>query len=374
LRNVTFDKENGLVQSDAIATLSTIRLEHDRQSGYSSQSQHCSISLNRHSLMHKKLLGYIKPLLKPLFLAGLIVTLIFSHADAALAARGGGRIGGGSFRAPSRTYAPPSRTYAPPGGYGYGYGGGGGFGFPFLIPLFGVGGGFGGLFSILIFLSIAGFLVRSFRNTVGGGDAGYDSGYAPAVSVAKVQVGLLSEARSLQADLDRIARTADTSSAEGLTQVLQETTLSLLRHPEYWVYAGSETQQARLEAAEQQFNRLALTERSKFAEETLSNVNSQLRQASARGTLPAANGSLASTSQTDAPGEYIVVTLLAATQGKLQLPTINSSQDLRRALGQIGAIPSEQLLAVEVLWTPQAEGDTLSSDDLLAEYSDLKLI
>jgi uncharacterized membrane protein len=27
-----------------------------------------------------------------------------------------------------------------------------------------------------------------------------------------------------------------------------------------------------------------------------------------------------------------------------------------------------------VLWTPQAEGDTLSSDDVLAEYADLKLV
>lgn len=326
--------------------------------------------------MHKKILGFIKPLLKPLFIAGLIVSLVFGHADGALAARGGGRIGGGNFRAPSRTYSPPSRTYAPPGGgYGYGYPGGGGFGFPFLVPIFGIGGGFGGLFTILIFISIASFLVRSFRSTVGGDSLGYSNDYgSPAVSVAKLQVGLLSEARSLQADLDRIAQTADTGSSAGLAQVLQESTLALLRHPEYWVYAGTETQQARLEAAEGQFNRMALAERSKFAEETLSNVNNQLRQAPNRGTLPAAGGQLASSNLTSEPGEYIVVTLLAATQSKLQLPTVNSSQDLRRALSQIGAIPAEQLLAIEVLWSPQAEGDTLSSDDLMAEYPDLKLV
>jgi uncharacterized membrane protein len=334
--------------------------------------------------MHKKLLATLKPLLKPLFIFGLIVTLVFSHADGALAARGGGRIGGGNFRAPSRTYSPPSRTYAPPSGRyypggGYGYPGGGGFGFPFLVPIFGVGGGFGGLFTILIFLSIAGFLVRSFQRTLSSDEISYDTGYGtPAVSVAKLQVGLLSEARSLQADLDRIARTADTSSSEGLTQVLQETTLALLRHPEYWVYAGAENQQAQLAAAELQFNRLALAERSKFAEETLSNVNNRLRQAPARGTLPAAGGQLTQ-NLTNNPGEYnlgeyIVVTLLVAAQGKLQLPAISDSQDLRRALGQVGAIPNDNLLAVEVLWTPQAEGDTLSSDELIAEYPDLKLV
>jgi uncharacterized membrane protein len=28
----------------------------------------------------------------------------------------------------------------------------------------------------------------------------------------------------------------------------------------------------------------------------------------------------------------------------------------------------------EILWTSQAEGDTLTSDDLMAEYPDLKLV
>jgi uncharacterized membrane protein len=96
--------------------------------------------------MRNKLLSAIKPLLKPLFVLGLIFTLALGHADGALAARSAGRIGGGSFRAPSRTYAPPSRTYAPGGGYGYPGGGygypGGGFGFPFVFPFFGIGGEF----------------------------------------------------------------------------------------------------------------------------------------------------------------------------------------------------------------------------------------
>lgn len=325
--------------------------------------------------MHK-LLQKFKPLLKPLLAVTLAIVLVFGHADGALAARSGGRIGGGSFRAPTRTYSPPSRTYAPPSGGGYGYYPsygypGGGFGFPFILPFVGIG-GFGSLFTVLIFLSIAGFLVRSFRSAVsnGGidGSGGYDS---PGVSVAKVQVGLLSEARSLQADLDRLAQTADTSTSAGLTQLLQETTLSLLRHPEYWVYAGGETQQARLEAAELQFNRLALAERSKFAEETVTNYNNLLRGASPTGTLPASGGALA---QSNEPGEFILVTLLVAAQGRIQLPAINSTDDVRRALSALGAVNSDRLMAVEVLWTPQAEGDTLSTDDLLANYSELRRI
>lgn len=322
--------------------------------------------------MYKKLLSKIKGLLKPLLVAGLVLTLALGHADGALAARSGGRIGGGSFRMPSRTYAPPSRTYAPPGGGYYPYPGGG-IGFPFLIPFFGVGGGFGGLFTLLIFIALANFLIQSFRRIGSGSD---EQTYTtnPSVSVAKLQVGLLANARGLQAELNKIAETADTNSPQGRAEVLQETTLALLRHPEYWVYAGADTQQARLEAAEAAFNRYSLAERSKFTAETLSNVNNLLRQADAKAALPAGETSGELAQLNAETGEYIVVTLLAATLNKLQLPKINSSDDLRMALRQFGAISSDQLLAIEVLWTPQAEGDTLSADDMLAEYADLKLI
>ena len=321
-----------------------------------------------------------RPLLRPLLVFSLIATLIFGNAGSALAlSRGGGRIGGGGFSVPSRTY-----TGRPAPSYGGGYYPGGGIGVPLVWgPIF-FGGGAGGLFTILMFLSLASFIVRSFRATQSEDFSGSDRnlGYgaaAPVVSVAKVQVGLLSSARSLQADLERLAKTADTGSKEGLTEALQETTLALLRHPEYWVYGGSQSAQYRLEAAEAQFNRLALAERSKFSEETLSNVNRQLRQVE---STPAAlaitdAGEQMTTQQPveiQPQGEYIVVTLLAATLGKLDLPVVNSTEDLRRALSQMGSVSSDRLLALEILWTPQVEGQTLSSDEMVAEYADLRLV
>ena len=321
-----------------------------------------------------------RPLLRPLLVFSLIATLIFGNAGSALAlGRGGGRIGGGGFSVPSRTY-----TGRPAPSYGGGYYPGGGIGVPLVWgPIF-FGGGAGGLFTILMFLSLASFIVRSFRATQSEDFSGSDRnlGYgaaAPVVSVAKVQVGLLSSARSLQADLERLAKTADTGSKEGLTEALQETTLALLRHPEYWVYGGSQSAQYRLEAAEAQFNRLALAERSKFSEETLSNVNRQLRQVE---STPAAlaitdAGEQMTTQQPveiQPQGEYIVVTLLAATLGKLDLPVVNSTEDLRRALSQMGSVSSDRLLALEILWTPQVEGQTLSSDEMVAEYADLRLV
>ncbi|ESA36138.1 membrane protein [Leptolyngbya sp. Heron Island J] len=310
-----------------------------------------------------QLTSRLRPLLKPFLVCVLAFVLVFSQADGALAARAGGRIGGGSFRAPrpSRTYSSP-RSYRGPSGGGYYPGGGFGFGFPFIMPLFGFGGG--GLFSLLVFFAIASFLVRSFRSTGIGEGETYTPN--PTVSVARLQVGLLAKARHLQDDLNRLATSADTSSSSGLAKVLQESTLSLLRHPEYWTYADTDTVQTKLASAEVEFNRLALTERSKFSHEAVSNVNNQL-SGNNSATLPDADSSLQS-------GQYIIATVIVATQGKLTIPKVNSDQDLNQALNQIGAIPSDSLMAVEVLWTPQASGETLTNDEVIAQYPNLKVV
>lgn len=315
--------------------------------------------------MNRKLLSILKPVFKSLVLFGLVLTLFFSQADGALAARTGGRMGGGSFSMP-RSYGTPTRTYQPtPGGYGYG----GGMGFPFLLPFFGFGGGFGGLFTILIFIAIANFLVNSFRRV---GEATEEQEYLnPTVSVSRVQVGLFAQARSLQTELDNLARIADTNSAAGRAQVLQESTLALLRHPEYFAYGAADHQQARLESAEAKFNQWSIAERSKFTEETLSNYGGQLRQAQTA-ALPGDESAGALAEQS--PGEYIVVTLLVGVQGKLELPPIHNEEDLAAALRCLGSVSSDRLLAVEVLWTPQASGDTLSADDVIAAYPHLKLV
>jgi len=320
--------------------------------------------------MYRKLLSAIKPFFKPLLAIALVIVLVLGSADAAFAARSGGRIGGGSFRAPSRSYSSPTRTYQPGGG-GY-YPRGGGFGFPFLLPFFGFGGGFGGLFSIFIVIALANFLMQAFRRA--GNEETAENTSNPTVAIGQVQVGLLAEARELQNELDKLALSANTGSAEGRAQVLQEVSLALLRHPEYWVYGATQAEKTRLAVAEAKFNQLALTERSKVQEETLSNVNNQLRDDNATKALPTdENGELVTT-ESAAPSEYIVVTLVVGTLGNLQLPTINSSDQMRQALSQIGGIGSEQLLAFEVLWTPQAKGDTLTTDDMLAYYPNLQLV
>jgi uncharacterized membrane protein len=249
---------------------------------------------------------------------------------------------------------------------------GGGMGFPFIIPFLGFGGGFGSLFSILIVFAIANFVMSVVRNAGGGGGQQELASDNPPVSVGKIQVGLLATARELQRELNELGLSADTGTPEGRAMLLQEVTLSLLRHPEYWVYGSTESQVAPLSMAEAKFNQLALGERSKFTSETLSNVNNQLRQAASGNLIAGKGGELANSP--DSSGDYILVTLVVASIGRAELSAVNDSSEMRQVLQQVGAIDSDRLLAIEVLWTPQAEGDTLTTDDILAGYPNLKLM
>ncbi len=304
----------------------------------------------------KKVKANVKVWTRSLVVISLIAIAIFGNAHEAFARRSGGRMGGSSFRsAPSRS-APSNSGYR-----GNSYGGGGGL---FFLPMF-FGGGGGGLFSILLLVIVAGAIMQAFR---GNGDGEGITGTASKVTVAKIQVGLLSSARSLQQQLTYLALESDTSSVEGLAAVTRETAISLMRHPEYWVYVSSANENTKFALAEQKFNSLVMSERSKLNAEVLSNVGGRVLQGKTAATLPS-EGSL----NLEDPSEYIVVTLLLAIAGDTlsKLPTLRSSADLQSALSAIGSVPADNLLAVEVIWEPQSEDYTLTSDEILTIYPDL---
>ena len=57
----------------------------------------------------------------------------------------------------------------------------------------------------------------------------------------------------------------------------------------------------------------------------------------------------------DGSKELIVVTLLVAADGSFKLPQVDSRASLKQALAMMGAVRADDLLAVEVLWTPEEE-------------------
>ncbi|GBG72319.1 hypothetical protein CBR_g11898 [Chara braunii] len=326
------------------------------------------------------LLGAWSALQRPAVIAALVLFLVLQMPNVALAAKSGGRMGGRSFS--SQGSGGPARVYSARPGAGRGmfsapysapspFFGGGGFGWgwsPFFYrgPTVVVGGGGGGgLFTLLLFGVVAAFLFQTVSGFLS--DMSVDGSTSllggERISVVKLQVGLLGLARSLQRDLDRIADRADTSSPRGLHYVLQETVLALMRHPDYCVYGTSSAQTYRgVEKGEERFNQLSLEERSKFEEETMVNVDSRVRRSS-----------LSSLGKERFSNEYIVVTILVAADGDIKVPSrLNNLDDLRAALSKLGAIPADQIQAVEILWTPQDMGDTLTERQMLRDYPQLR--
>ncbi|KAI3747416.1 hypothetical protein L6452_09872 [Arctium lappa] len=310
----------------------------------------------------KSITNVLKALQKPAItgiLLGLLLLYDHHHGCVALAASGG-RMGGKSFSSSSsssRSYTTRSRgpelSYTAPY-YAPTPFGGGGF---YLGPAVGVGSSF-----FFVMMGFAAFiLVSGFLSDRSDGDDGSLLTATEKTSVLKLQVGLLGMGRTLQTDLNRIAEAADTSSPEGLSYVLTETTLALLRHPDYCISGYSSVDLKRsVEEGEKRFNQLSIEERGKFDEETLVNVNNIRKQSA---TSQRSNGFR---------NEYIVITIIVAAGGVHKLPPINSSAQLKEALQKLGSIPSSRIMAVEVLWTPQNENDTLSERELLEDYSLLR--
>ncbi|KAJ0079109.1 hypothetical protein Patl1_23357 [Pistacia atlantica] len=349
-------------------------------------------------VMSKTVVKTFNALKKPAMVAVLVGLLMAFDPNSSLAASGG-RVGGSAFSSrssssSSRSYsAEPRVPYSAPYYAPSPFGGGG----VYVGPAVGVGVGVGGGSSLFyLFMGFAAFvLVSGFLSDRSEGDV---LTATEKTSVIKLQVGLLGMGRSLQKDLNRIANMADTSTPEGLSYVLTETSLSLLRHPDYCISGYSSVSlllfllvtrskltvksgllvlqglclfyislvkpniqhyvdvKRSVEDGEKRFNQLSIEERGKFDEETLVNVNNIRKQ---------------STSSQRAGGfsnEYIVITILVAAEGVHKLPSINGSGDLKEALQKLGSLPQSKIMAVEVLWTPQNENDTLTERQLLEDY------
>lgn len=220
-----------------------------------------------------------------------------------------------------------------------------------------------GLLALALIAGVAGliifFIIKAFRKGASGGLQELDNN---TVTVTKLQVTLLAQARQIQMELSDLTTNFDPSTPEGLQQQLQESVLALLRTPENWSYVQSNSQVARtLEEAEAVFEQLSIAERSKFDVETLANVGGRVR----RQTLKSDDD--------EGPASYIVVTLLVGTAHDKPLldGAVRTSEELTAALQRLAAIPPDYLMVFELIWTPQDPSDSLSYDELLSEYPDL---
>ena len=282
----------------------------------------------------------------------------------AYAKRSGGRSGGGSFRSSgsrrssssrsnSSNSGSSSRTYYHHTTYGRSYYGYGSTSSTFAWGVFWI------IFTLFTLVLVAVLLSRMSQQKSSKREREIDN---KIVTVSQIQVALLAQARSIQSQLSAISLSIDPNTAEGLSQLLQESALALLRSPENWQYVLTSSQKCDRDRAEAIFNQLSIQQRSKFSAETLVNVAGRRSQ----------QESVASSDAAEYIAEYIVVTLLIGTaHDKPLFDTVRTTEALTQALETIAALDPEYLLKFEVLWTPQTETDSMTYVELLSEYADM---
>ncbi|WP_432810239.1 DUF1517 domain-containing protein [Pantanalinema sp. GBBB05] len=193
------------------------------------------------------------------------------------------------------------------------------------------------------------------------------------VTVSQLQVALRADGHGLQNRLTELGENADTSTSEGLFELLQQVAKLLLERSSYWthVLASSETVYSR-EEAEALFVQRSLHERSKFQAETLSNVDGVIREQPLPPEPSGADPTLRQTATNRSHKTYTVVTLLLGTADDQPLfGEIYTTSVLRDVLQDISMMRSPYLLAFELLWTPQLTNDVLSEKELAVDYGDM---
>ena len=219
----------------------------------------------------------------------------------------------------------------------------------------------------LIFLGVSaavifGLVFLVVKAVRGSGASGTNERDNDIVTVSKIQVALLAVARDIQSELTALSLEVDTDTPEGLLQLVQEASLALLRMPENWshVLADSQTVKSR-EEAEALFQKSSIAERSKFSVETLTNVGGRVNKRDGFKPNP-----------DEDPAAYIVVTLLVGTTHDRKLfEQVRTEAELTSALEQLASLPSDYLMAFELLWSPQESSDSLTYDELLTEYTEM---
>jgi uncharacterized membrane protein len=288
----------------------------------------------------------------------------------------GGSFGGGDFSDPPSTGGGGSSSYgsgssgwespssAPSTGYstgpsssssGGGNIGGGGLGAMCLCAGF-----------LLLFIVIV--LKKSSSNaSKGAGGANY-VGATGGMFLSQITLGIDWRARrELQEQLARLAASGQTGTKEGRALLLRETVLALRRAELAWLYAAYKDSGPPLGGPQAQaaFQAAASEARARFRQEVVRNADGTLVQ----NPTPEMRASAS-----EGQGTVVVSLLVVARRGLTTIANLEDAGQIRAALQERGALDADSLVALEVVWSPAAENDRMSSAELEQNYPELRLI
>lgn len=342
--------------------------------------------------------------------AFIMFTVMFAPFSSAFAAPSGGRMGGSfggssSRQSSSRSYSSPSRS-SYNRGYNQGYRSGsynsrpnvivapsrpnvivtpslGGWGYnsPYYSPS-GVavirrGPSVADVFIFGVFAFIMYSVLFRENDFDDSSSSALTSALGPGVTVAQISVALnvpqKDSPSSILTYLSRLSRTAQTDSRVGVSDLVSQVAMELLRQRRSVFAASSKyTHYRNGDKAQRDYSALAIKERSKFERESISNYGGV-----DYGNDNAKNKSLSGYDSFSPQATAAVVTIILSIDGdSTKLPKITSMGDLEKALTAIASDVKvdDCLRSAEVLWTPEDSDDTLSQTDVIVDYPELRNI
>lgn len=187
-----------------------------------------------------------------------------------------------------------------------------------------------------------------------------------AMYVGELRLGIDWRARrEVQDTLRRLAETGDTRTAQGLAHLLRETVVTLRRAEMAWLYVSQRGEgPVPPRDAQGHFDRLATEARAAFSHELVRGAAGQLHTHEGPAQAP---------HPTQGEGVVVVSLIVAAYR---PLPPLGSpdANQVRIALDDRAALAADQLAALEVVWSPAADDDRMSTAELEQLYPDLRLI
>lgn len=182
----------------------------------------------------------------------------------------------------------------------------------------------------------------------------------------KIQVSLddnwAKQGNIMQTLSDLSNRRGSVSGRSEISSLLSEASLTLLRRQNDWNSASFKGESFNGGSAEQSFNKLAITERAKFESEN-----------SAASKNAGITNSIAEGKPTQA-----VVSIIVAIRGRSDVVNqkgVSNIPDVKQVLQTLASEAltdgGENIMAVEVLWTPSEPGDVLTERDIVEDYPEL---
>ncbi|WP_243027395.1 DUF1517 domain-containing protein [Thermus albus] len=207
-----------------------------------------------------------------------------------------------------------------------------------------------GLVPVLVFFGLilmTAYMVRGLRR----------AGEGPTASVARLRLALLARPQ-VQRALRRLAEEADTTSAKGLADLVDEAALLLLREEAAWRFGDYQVAAGSEEEALARFDAWMLEERSKY-QETFRHFEGKKQVAEGYQAL------------VEPRGRYLAVSLLLADHRLLPPRSPLTRSRAREALMDLAGSSPYTLMAAYLSWTPEKEGEALTEEELLLLYPDL---